>query len=86
MVRSRSRPAGTAAVYRASETAMAPAMVSSLLWSGKQLVALDKAPGVSLATPRRDPGLAVERLLASLAPADRAALARSRSISSIVST
>mgnify|MGYP001328274227 CR=1 FL=1 len=43
MVRSRSRPAGTAAVYRASETAMAPAMVSSLLWSGKQLVALDKA-------------------------------------------
>lgn len=74
MVRSRSRPAGTSAVYRASETAMAPAMVSSLLWSGEQLVALDKAPGVSLATPRRDPGLAVERLLASLAPADRARL------------
>ncbi|MCL4837197.1 MAG: RluA family pseudouridine synthase [Thermoanaerobaculia bacterium] len=44
---------------------------SSLLLADARLVAIDKAPGVSLATPRRAPEGAVERLLASLPAAER---------------
>lgn len=52
-------------------------MHSELLHLDERLVVLAKPPGLSLATPRSDPGAAVERLRASLAPAARRALAES---------
>lgn len=48
-----------------------PAAASSLLLADERLVAIGKAAGVSLATPRRAPEEAVERLLASLPSAER---------------
>lgn len=42
-----------------------------MLYSDERLVALDKPPGVSLATRRAEPGAAVARLLAALPDAER---------------
>lgn len=42
--------------------------VAGLLWDNGRVVVVDKPPGVSLATPRREPGAAVARLLAAMAP------------------
>ncbi len=47
---------------------------SELLHLDERLVVLAKPPGLSLATRRSEPGAAVERLRASLAPAARRAL------------
>ncbi|MBP7866078.1 MAG: RNA pseudouridine synthase [Acidobacteria bacterium] len=41
---------------------------TALLWDDGRVVAIDKPPGVSLATPRREPGAAVARLLGALPP------------------
>jgi RluA family pseudouridine synthase len=45
---------------------------AAVLHSDERLVALAKPPGVSLATPRREPHAAVTRLLAALSEAERA--------------
>ncbi len=41
-------------------------MTAGLLYADERLVALDKPPGLSLATPPREPGAAVRRLVAAL--------------------
>ena len=45
---------------------------ATLLFAGDRIVAIDKPAGVSLVTRRREPGAAIERLLAVLPPAVRA--------------
>lgn len=47
---------------------------ATLLHFDEHLAVVAKPPGLSLATPQRDPGAAVERLLAALPEADRLAL------------
>jgi 23S rRNA pseudouridine1911/1915/1917 synthase len=44
---------------------------AAVLYADERIVALDKPAGVSLATPRREPGAAVARLLAALPEAER---------------
>ena len=44
---------------------------ATLLFAGDRIVAIDKPAGVSLATRRREPGAAIERLLAALPEAVR---------------
>ncbi len=44
-----------------------------MLYADERIVALDKPPGVSLATRRAEPGAAVTRLLAALPDAERSA-------------
>ena len=54
---------------------VSPAPLSShLLWENERFFVIDKAPGVSLATPRASPLDAVVRLLDSLVPEDRSCL------------
>jgi 23S rRNA pseudouridine1911/1915/1917 synthase len=48
---------------------------ATILYLDADLLALAKPPGLSLATPRRDPHAAVARLLAALGPDDRRLLA-----------
>jgi 23S rRNA pseudouridine1911/1915/1917 synthase len=43
----------------------------AVLWSDERIVAIDKAAGVSLATPRSSPEAAVRRLVESLGEAER---------------
>jgi len=47
-------------------------VVARVLYADERIVAIDKPAGVSLATPRRDPGAAVRRLVAAVDPEARA--------------
>ncbi len=47
---------------------------STLVWENERILAINKASGLSLATPKTKPGEAVTRLLDSLRPEDRAAI------------
>lgn len=50
---------------------MTHATSGAVLWTDERIVAIAKPPGVSLATPRGQPGAAVERLLGTLDPGER---------------
>ena len=50
-----------------------PSPICEILYEDERLLALNKPAGVSLATPARDPGAAVRRILEALPPGDREA-------------